>query len=318
MHRKKILTTLASVVIGLPLLGIILTVGIFYSASSCFAPNRATGSIVSSGQRRAYLLHVPATYLPTRPTPLVISLHPAALWPATQAALTHWDRLADRDGFLVVYPAGTGLDGSPGGRLPFRVWLLRPEAVVAGNIRFITDLIDTLSARYAIDPRRIYVNGFSNGAAMAFALSCRLSLRIAAVGTASAAQDQPWRWCRDTTPVPLINFHGTADLVPYTGGKTWASPLPFPSVPMWTATWAHRNHCATVPVVDTVATDVVRQTYEGCSRNAAVVLYTVQGGGHAWPGGKPLPAWLVGRTTQSVDATELMWDFFRTHPRPSP
>jgi polyhydroxybutyrate depolymerase len=63
-----------------------------------------------------------------------------------------------------------------------------------------------------------------------------------------------------------------------------------------------------------VAADVTRRTYTSCADDAAVVLYTVQGGGHTWPGGKPLPEWFVGRTTYSIDATSLMWAFFSAHP----
>ena len=196
--------------------------------------------------------------------------------------------------------------------LPFRVWLLRPEANASANVRFISELIDTLEAAYNIDPTRIYANGFSNGGAMVFALSCRLSHRIAAVGTVSAAQDQrPWSWCADSRPVPLINFHGTADLVPYNGGTVWASPRPFPGVLTWTANWARRNQCGPNPIESLVAADVTRLEYTDCADDAAVVLYTIKGGGHQWPGGKPLPAWMVGPATRSIDATSQMWAFFR-------
>jgi len=44
-----------------------------------------------------------------------------------------------------------------------------------------------------------------------------------------------------------------------------------------------------------------------------VVLYTIKGGGHTWPGGQPLPEWFVGRTSNSIDASSLMWAFFRAH-----
>jgi polyhydroxybutyrate depolymerase len=63
-----------------------------------------------------------------------------------------------------------------------------------------------------------------------------------------------------------------------------------------------------------VAVDVTRRAYTGCADDAAVVLYTVQDGGHTWPGGTPLPEWFVGRTTRTIDATNLMWEFFRNHP----
>src|SRR5881394_3750537 len=75
-----------------------------------------------------------------------------------------------------------------------------------------------------------------------------------------------------------------------------------------------RNRCDTNPVDSVVATDVTRLEYPKCADDAAVVLYTIKGGGHTWPGGQPLPEWFVGRTTNSIDASSLMWAFFREHP----
>jgi polyhydroxybutyrate depolymerase len=184
------------------------------------------------------------------------------------------------------------------------------------DVRFISDLIDTLEASYNIDPARIYANGLSNGGGMAFVLSCTLSDRIAAVGMVAAAQSLPWSWCTDPRAVPMIAFHGTADpMVPYHGG---GSPVPrtrrFPDVPAWTADWARRNRCGPNPVESVVAADVTRREYTSCADDAAVVLYTIRGGGHTWPGGKPLPEWAVGPTSRSIDATSQMWAFFRAHP----
>ena len=315
MNTRKIVIGAVVVVIGLPVVLVVIAGVSFYALMSFYALNRTNGTIVSSGQQREYLLYVPRSYDRAKPTPLVISMHAAALWPATQREASQWNKVADENGFIVVYPSGTTLSGSGTGVLPFRVWQLRPEADASANVRFISELIDTLEAAYNIDPTRIYANGFSNGGAMVFALSCRLSHRIAAVGTVSAAQDQrPWSWCADSRPVPLINFHGTADLVPYNGGKVWASPRPFPSVPTWTANWARRNQCVTNPVESVVAADVTRLEYTNCADDAAVVLYTIRGGGHSWPGGKPIPEWMVGPTSRSIDATRQMWAFFREHP----
>lgn len=311
MKTRKIVIGALVVVIGLPVVLVLVAVVSFYV--SFYALNRANGTIVSSGQKREYLLYVPRSYDRTKPTPLVISMHAAALWPANQMETSQWNKVADEHGFIVVYPSGTTLRGGGTGVLP-KVWHLRPEANLLANVTFISELIDTLEAAYNIDPTRIYANGFSNGGAMAFALSCRLSHRIAAVGTVAAAQDQrPWSWCADSRPVPLINFHGTADLVPYNGGRVWASPRPFPSVSTWTANWARRNRCAPNPKESVVAADVTRLEYTNCADDAAVVLFTIRGGGHTWPGGKPMPEWILGRTSRNIDATSQMWAFFREH-----
>src|SRR5205085_4738224 len=189
--------------------------------------------------------------------------------------------------------------------------------------------IDTLEAAYNIDRARIYANGASNGGAMAYALSCRLSDRIAAVGTVSGGQ-VPGSWCAESRPVPMMTFHGTADPInPYNGGRrSRASPEPFPSVLIWAANWAQRNRCGPNPIQSAVAADVTRLEYTNCVDDAAVVLYTLRGGGHAWPGPKPkqesflfarvvaMNQWLLGPTNRNIDATNQMWAFFREHPLP--
>jgi polyhydroxybutyrate depolymerase len=274
--------------------------------------DRTSGTIVSAGERREYLLHVPESYDPATETPLVLSLHAGATWPAHQMNLSHWNRLADENGFIVVYPAGT-----PVLLGVVRIWRTSPEDVMK-DVQFIAALIDTLEATYNIDRTRIYANGMSLGGGMAFALSCTLSDRIAAVGMVAAAQSLPSSWCTDTRPVPMIAFHGDADrIVPYDGGPLGDPFNPvkpvYPAVEEWVANRAQANHCAPGPVESTVAPDVVRVEYPDCADGSAVVLYTLLGGGHSWPGGKPPPEWRVGPTTTSIDATEELWAFFRAH-----
>ncbi|MFL5638949.1 MAG: alpha/beta hydrolase family esterase [Gemmatimonadaceae bacterium] len=301
MQRRAALTA-ALALIALPVVIVPIEAVSFYSA------NRDNGSFVSSGEKREYLLYVPTSYDRSKPTPLVISMHGAGLWGASQRDISRWNELADNKGFIVVYPSGLGGKG-------VRVWRAELGDDLMKDVRFISELIDTLSASYNIDSRRIYANGISNGGGMSFALSCTLSDRIAAVGMVAAAQTLPWTWCTDQRPVPMIAFHGTSDPdIPYEGGASWISPRPFPSTPRWAANWARRNHCAPNPVESTVAPDVTRRAYDECAHDARVVLYTVRGGGHTWPGGMQLPEWFVGRTTRSIDATSLMWAFFTEHP----
>ena len=279
-------------------------------AVSFYLRNRSNGFLVSSGQQREYLLHVPKSYDRKRPTPLVISMHGAAMWGAAQEETSQWSAVAESEGFIVVYPSGAGGDGP-------RIWHAEGGAGLAKDVKFISDLIDTLEAAYNIDPARIYANGLSNGGGMAFVLSCTLSDRIAAVGMVAAAQMLPFEWCTDRRAVPMIAFHGTADhQVPYRGGRTWVAPAYFPDVATWVANWARRNRCEPVPRDSEVATDVTRRAYSNCAHDAAVVLYTVHGGGHSWPGGKPLPEWSAGPTSSGIDASSQMWAFFREHPLP--
>ena len=147
---RKIVKRALAIVIGLPVVLVLVAVVSLYV--SFYALDRANGTCVSSGQKREYLLHVPKSYDPTKPTPLVISMHAAALWPAAQMETSQWNKVADEHGFIVVYPSGTTLRGGGTGVLP-KVWLLTPEANLSANVTFISELIDTLEAAYNIDPR---------------------------------------------------------------------------------------------------------------------------------------------------------------------
>jgi polyhydroxybutyrate depolymerase len=272
---------------------------------------RANDTIVSSYRGRDYLLYVPQSYDAAEPTPLVISLHGAAASPAQQMNLSRWNRLADNDGFIVAYPAGTGFP---------RSWqTFDPDEQLEREVGFISGLIDTLQSAYNIDPARIYANGMSNGGGMAFVLSCMLPERIAAVGVVAPAQTLPPGWCANRRPVPVIAFHGDADPIVLYAGGTMGGPFSpvrpvFPAVRDWVARWGRRNRCAPSSVASAVTSDVTRLEYPGCANDAAVVLFTIHGGGHTWPGGEPLPEWFVGRTSRSIDATRQMWAFFQEHP----
>lgn len=297
----------------LPLTVVVLCVStpsllVMVEAATDHAANAATGIITSAGIEREYLLHVPTTYQPSRPTSLVISMHGAANWPAFQMRASKWNALADEHGFIVVYPGGQG--GGP------KTWRLQGRSTPSRmpDVVFISELIDLLQESYNIDPGAIYANGLSNGGGMTYALSCTLPHRIAAFGAVAPAVTLPLDWCPDALPAPLIAFHGTADrITPYAGGKVGIAPYPFPSIPEWTETWAARNQCSPAPVDSTVAADVKRREYRDCAANAGVILYTIEDGGHTWPGGPPFPEWLLGRTTPNIDATREMWAFFSQH-----
>lgn len=297
-------------VVGVVLLLINVPVAIALASAVWFYTTHASnGSLVSGGITREYLLHVPKSYDSTKAVALVISMHGGAMWPASQMEISLWNDVADEHGFLVVYPSGIR------GRGP-RAWRAGGGPGQVRDVRYIADLIDTLAARYRIDPARVYANGLSNGGGMAFALSCALDDRIAAVGVVAPAIFLKWRDCASSRAVPMIAFHGTADrAAKYRGGTSWVvSNIVFPGIPGWVATWARRNRCAPTSVDSAVASDVTRRVYSRCAGDAGVALYTIDGGGHTWPGGRPLPEWFVGRTTHSVSASRLMWEFFRAHP----
>lgn len=309
MKLRKVVLTGVAVIIGLPIAVALIVVATIQML------DETNGSVVTGGQTREYLLHVPASYDSAKPTPLVISLHAGATWPAHQMNLTRWNRAADANGFIVVYPSGT--PEFLGIVRAWRTW--RAGLGLDQDVQYISDLIDSLRSAYNIDPRRIYANGMSNGGGMAYVLSCTMSNRIAAVGVVAPAQSLPSKWCADRSPIPVIAFYGEADpIVPYNGGPmgdlfNHVKPI-FPAARDFVANWAKRNQCAPEPVHSKVGADVTRLKYRDCTDNATVAFYSLAGSGHTWPGGKPMPEWRVGRTSDTIDATNEMWTFFREHP----
>jgi polyhydroxybutyrate depolymerase len=283
----------------------IILVGIIW-----FVTRQANDSLESDGAKRRYMLYVPKSYDPATPASLVISLHGFSDWPAHQMHMSGWNELADEEGFIVVYPLGTGF--------PLR-WQLydfdHPSANPTADIRFIAELIEHLEQKYNIDPSRVYANGFSNGGGMAHALSCALSGQIAAFGGVSGAYFYPLTACRTTRAVPAILFHGTADaVVPYAGGPTQRFPYDFVNLPDFARELATRNGCTATPRTEQISQKVHSITYTACVNNADVVFYSIAGGGHSWAGGRAMPRIIAGETNTEVNATRLMWDFFQNHP----
>jgi len=297
----KVITAIILISLGLIALSA-LTIAVLFSIL-----DKTNGKIESSGLERTYLLYVPASYDPSAPAPLIISLHGFVEWPAHQMQISGWNDLADEYGFIVVYPSGT--------KFPRR-WQagsrIGDSTDPMLDVIFISDLIDELEANYNIDPARIYANGLSNGGGMSYLLGCALSERIAAIGGVAGAYAVPLQDCQPSRPVPMIAFHGTADpIVPYQGGVSGDNQFDFPDLPQWMTARADLNGCDVTPLALSASGEASGIRYYGCAQGADVVFYTIAGGGHSWPGGDPLPKWIVGTTSQDINATRVMWEFFR-------
>ena len=297
---SNLIKILLWVILGLVALAVLLF-GVYFAQLY-----RTNGKMTVDGEVRRYLLYVPKSYDPAKATPLVISIHGYAEWPAHQRDISGWNKLADRYGFIVVYPSGTAFP---------RHWRASGISESYKDVDFISALIDRISADYHIDPARIYANGLSNGGGMSFMLSCTLADRVAAVGSVSGAYLFPWSQCQTERPVPLIAFHGTADpIVPFTGGPSKSFNYPFPDIPTWVAQYAAHNGCKTLQLVASI-NEVSGEQFSSCTQGSDVVFYTLAGDGHTWPGStSPMPEKMVGKTSHSIDATDLIWQFFEQHP----
>ena len=270
------------------------------------------GTVHVGGRTRRYLLHRPPR--PAAPGPLVILLHGDAGNPRSVQRITGMDALADQEGWWVVYPQGSGwMDWPP------RSWNAGTCCGYARNARvddvaFIRALIEALERAHPIDPARIYAAGLSNGGMMAHRLACELSDRLAAVAVVAGALTVPA--CAPAHPVPVLMIHGTADrYVPYEGGRGVLEPTGRLDPPVETVSrfWVSQNGCTGAPSVQRTGR-VTRADYPGCAERAHVVLYTIDGGGHAWPGGRR--GWRFGAPpAPEVSATRWIHEFFVQHVR---
>ncbi len=208
------------VLIGLPV------VLALVEAVSFHVQNRNNGSIVSSGQKREYLLYVPKSYDRAKPTPLVISMHGGALWGAAQREISQWNEVAEREGVIVVYPSG--IEG-PGTQA------LGSEPRIRTHAGCPIHLGADRHAEGGLQHRRDDAStqtGFPMAAAWRSSCPARCP-----IGSRRSGWWRLLNYCRGTgvrtdEPVPMIAFHGTADRqVPYNGGRTWVAPVRFPSIP---------------------------------------------------------------------------------------
>ncbi len=267
------------------------------TSAKAITPGSYVEGITSSGQARRYRLHVPPQYRAGAPMPLVVNLHGYNSNGEQQERVSQMSVKSDAAGFIAVHPEGLGEPQS---------WRFMNRAEGASDVEFIRDLIKHLESRLSIDAKRIYVTGISNGAQMSYRLACDLGDTLAAFAPVAGGYP-PFKDCDPPRPVPVVAFHGTADnLLPYEG-----QPPVFLPVRTWAANWAARNGCSATAKVTFEKGDVIGETWSGCRDNADVTLYTINGKGHSWPG-SAMPERI---TTQDVDATDVMWEFFAAHPR---
>ncbi len=285
-------------------------------AVAAFGQQDIDGSFEHDGSTRLYRVHLPPGYSPGMSLPLVINMHGFGSTSLEQLVYSNFNSLADTANILVVYPqglVGTTTWGASGAS-----W----DAYFGTGIDdlgFLDRLIDQLFTDYQIDLSRVYSTGMSNGGFMSYRLACELSDRIAAVASVTGAMAfQQINNCDPDRPVPVLEIHGTSDLVvPYNGINNFT-----PSIPVVVDHWVNHNNCdpnpemISVPNISTTDNTTTTANRYSCDDNTKVWFYTVASGSHTWPGAFPLPG--AGNTSQDFSATSLIWEFFNqfTHPNP--
>jgi polyhydroxybutyrate depolymerase len=233
---------------------------------------------------------------------VILNLHGYGSYATEQASYSRLPNEGGDRGFIAVTPAG---QGSP------QHWNLLPAAGEATDYEFLGALLDSLEATGCVDADREYATCISNGGAMSAFLACAFNDRLAAVATVAFTLKPVG--CEAGQTMPMLAFHGTADpLVPYTGGTVLG--LSFAGAETGIADWATQDGCSSTPTETAIADDVTRLDFPRCPDGLAVQLYRIEGGGHTWPG-SPVNVSRLGATTHSIDASQLMLDFFSQHAR---
>lgn len=264
-----------------------------------------------AGMERSYVVHIPPGLDLSQPVALVLAFHGLGLDAEEMMRISGFNDQADRSGFIVVYPEGSGATSS---------WNAGHCCNVAArdnvdDVGFIRSLIADLSAVLPIAQDQIHAAGFSNGAIFVYRLACDLSDVIASIAPVSATPVlDDLEACAPGRPVPVIHFHGTADEPnPYLGGETQGG-YQFVSVDDVIQYWVDFNACDLQPQTSTSGS-IQHDVYDNCGSGSTVELFTINGGMHAWPGGEEVNA-NMGEPNMEISATALIWDFFQSHPLP--
>lgn len=276
------------------------------------------------GADRSYLLHLPDP-LPNKPLPLVVVLHGGGGSAESAARQTGFDAMADKAGFIVVYPNGSdrsrplmNLMGKPG----LLTWnagnccgYARDNNV--DDVAFIRALVQAVIKDNGADPKQVYATGLSNGGMMAYRLACEASDLFAAIAPVSAVQDV--RDCKPSHPVSVFHIHGAKDEnVPLMGGVGRKAldeegKQGRPPVQQSIDFWVRQDQCTVT--VRSQQPDIDAVNYGACDDKTDVQYFLIQDGGHAWPGGQQMAKFL-DKPSMAMDATADIWDFFSKHQKP--
>lgn len=266
---------------------------------------------------RTARVYLPANYNHQQPMPAVFVLHGGfGSGEQIETSSAEMNPIADREGFIVIYPDGIEAPGPLGAR----TWnggecCGHAAESNVDDVGFLMTLLDELSRELCLDQRRIYSTGMSNGAIMSYRLASEQAHRIAAIAPVAAPSFAPTH--QPTRQVPILHIHGTDDPnAPLEGGEGCGfANVTFPPVDQSLQPWRTTNDCQGD---DTELFTIGNGTCVALGQcQSPIVRCLLDGSGHSWPGGPPprlnLRRCDGGLHSTSFPASEIIWRFFSHH-----
>lgn len=283
-------------------------------------------SLEVDGKSREYKLYVPKDYTGKDSAPVVIYLHGGG-GSSDSAEKDGLYAYADKYGFILAAPAGTGILGDKA-----LTWNAGSWSTPAGggsccgyavdhridDVHFISHVVEDIEGKYNINSKEVYATGISNGALMSLRLGCEMSETFAAIApVASPGVPEP---CSPSQPTPMMYIHGTADpCAPYAGGTGGGcignQKFDAESAQAVVNNWRSIVHNTADPKSGYQKGQASCQTYPGNTPSSDVEFCTITNGGHTWPSGNQyLPVKRVGAVSYDLSFDQI-WEFFSHHTR---
>tara|TARA_B100001287_G_scaffold276516_1_gene287649 strand:+ start:2694 stop:3563 length:870 start_codon:yes stop_codon:yes gene_type:complete len=262
--------------------------------------NDGAACINVHGVTREYIMHVPKTLDSTNAVPLMLIFHGWTMSATDQMNMSDMRDLADSAKFILVYPQGTVFERATHWNVGS--WT---AGSTSDDLGFVDELIDHISAKNNVDTTRIYAAGYSNGGFFSHELACKLSNKVAAIGTVVANMSiRTKQHCNPSHPTPVITISGTNDIEVRYDGTNFEGQISHNEVLNY---WVRYNQTDTSPIIsdlpDINTTDgstVKLYQYKNGKNNVEIEHYKIINGGHDWPG-------TFGN--MDINANTIIWNF---------
>ncbi|HMN50098.1 MAG TPA: alpha/beta hydrolase-fold protein [Ignavibacteriaceae bacterium] len=265
------------------------------------------------GRNRFFKVHLPLGYTVQKEYPVVFVFHGGGGNPDNIEKTTDFSAKADKEGFIVVYPYGTG--SFPKKLLTWNTWDCCGYADKKNidDVSFIKKVLEIIKTKYSVNQNMIFATGLSNGGMMCYLLACEMPDQFAAVAPVAATMFDE-NQCTANSEISMIIFNSIDDKhIPYEGGIGDESIVKVEKMPVEKVVnfWVNKFNCVLLNKTEVSSYNKIDYMNK---KGTEIIFYKMMGGGHSWPGGER-GRLFADKPVKDVSATDLIWDFFKNHPK---